>query len=270
MTGRLSRLSPEPGLVDYFNLLYSVIPAETDELVKETFRLRYQVYCIENEFEPPSETSQQMETDEFDKNSVHSIIKYNKTGHSIGSVRMVLPNERDHTRSFPIQKICSHSIFTDRKLFSLYRPIEISRFCLSKELRTMAKPCKHMCVQLTSTRAPFSPSLLNQHGPILGLIRGLVQMSSENHVTHWFAIMEPSLIRLLAKLAIYFKPVGSLINYHGMRQPCYIELSELLRRVFSEQPLVWEVLTNKGQFDLNLTNYNESLSGSNLNKISRY
>ncbi|MBT1074686.1 PEP-CTERM/exosortase system-associated acyltransferase [Geobacter grbiciae] len=269
MTGTFTRFSPELGLVDYFNLLYSVVPAETDELVKETYRLRYQVYCIENEFEPP-ESSHQMETDEFDDNSVHSIIKYNKSGQSLGSVRMILPNQDDYTRSFPIQKICGHSIFTDRKLFSIYKPIEISRFCLSKELRSKAKPCKHSCIKLASSSAPFSSSLLNQCGPILGLIRGLIQMSSENHVTHWFAIMEPSLIRLLAKLSIYFKPTGSLINYHGMRQPCYIELSELLRRVYSEQPLVWEVLTNKGQFDVNLTNCDERFSGYNLNKISRY
>lgn len=249
MPGTFARLSPEPQLVDYFNLLYSVVPADTDELVKETFRLRYQVYCIENEFENPSKTSHQLETDEFDSNSVHSIIKYNKAGQSIGSVRMILPNKNDHTRSFPIQKLCNNSIFTDRKLFSVYRPIEISRFCLSKTLRVMVNPCKHSCVQLASSRAPFSPSLLNHYGPILGLIRGLIQMSSEYQVTHWFAIMEPALIRLLAKLGIYFKPTGSLINYHGMRQPCYIEFSELLQRVYSEQPQVWEVLTNRGQFD---------------------
>lgn len=262
MPGTFSSLAPKPGLVDYYNLLYSVVPAETDELVKETYRLRYQVYCIENEFEKPSETSHYMETDEFDEHSVHSIIKYNKSGQSLGSVRMVLPNKDDYTRSFPIQKICGHSIFNDKKLFSVYKPIEISRFCLSKELRVMAKPCKHSCIKLAPSHKPFPQSLLNQYGPILGLIRGLVQMSSENHVTHWFAIMEPSLIRLLAKLAIYFKPTGSLINYHGMRQPCYIELSELLRRVYSEQPDVWEVLTNKGQFDVNLTNRNERFFSS--------
>ncbi len=246
MPGTLERLPTEPKLVDYFNLLYSVDTANTDELVEETFRLRYQVYCIENEFENPSETSHQMETDEFDSNSVHSIIKYNKTGQPIGSVRMVLPNEHDHTRSFPVQKICNHSIFTDRKLFSIYRPIEISRFCLSKSQRAMAIPCKHSCIQLASQQAPFSPTLLNKYGPMLGLIRGLIQMSSEYEITHWFAIMEPSLIRLLAKLGIYFKPIGTLINYHGMRQPCYIELSELLRRVYSEQLHVWEVITDNG------------------------
>ncbi|RNC64652.1 MAG: PEP-CTERM/exosortase system-associated acyltransferase [Desulfuromonadales bacterium] len=250
MPGTLKRLSTEPKLVDFFNILYSVVPADSEELKKETFRLRHQVYCIENEFEKPSETTHQMETDEFDNNSVHSIIKYNKSGQSIGSVRMILPNEHNHTHSFPIQKICNHSIFTNRKLFTAYKPIEISRFCLSKSQRTMANPCKHSCVQLASSSAPFSPALLNKYGPILGLIKGLIQMSSEHQVTHWFAIMEPSLIRLLAKLSIYFKPTGTLINYHGMRQPCYIEFSELLRRVHSEQPQIWEVLTNRGQLDV--------------------
>lgn len=263
MTATSAWRSTEPGLVDYFNLLYSVVPAEDDELLEETFRLRYQVYCIENKFEKPSEKSHQLETDEFDNNSVHSIIKYNMSGLSLGSVRMILPNRMDYKRSFPIQQICNHSIFTDKKLFSVYNPIEISRFCLSKSLRAMAKPCKHNCIKLTSSDATFSLPLLNQYGPILGLIRGLVQMSIEYHVTHWFAIMEPSLIRLLAKLGIYFKPIGTLINYHGMRQPCYIELSELLRRVHTDQLHVWEVITDKGYL-LNNTgdNFNLCLSHS--------
>lgn len=261
MPGTFARLSPEPQLVDYFNLLYSVVPADTEDLVKETFRLRYQVYCVENEFENPAESSHRLETDEFDSNSVHSIIKYNKTNQCIGSVRMVLPNAHDHTRSFPVQKICNHSIFTDRKLFSVYRPIEISRFCLSKSLRVTAISCKHSCIKLASQQASFSPTLLNQYGPILGLIRGLIQMSCEYQVTHWFAIMEPSLIRLLAKFSIYFKPIGTLINYHGMRQPCYIELSELLRRVQSEQLQVWEVLTDRGDL-LIKSHHNLSVSMS--------
>ncbi|MBT0895755.1 PEP-CTERM/exosortase system-associated acyltransferase [Geobacter hydrogenophilus] len=252
MPRTFSRISPEPGLVDYFNLLYSVVPAETDELVKESFRLRYQVYCIENEFEKPSETTHQMETDEFDNNSAHSIIKYNKSGQSIGSVRMVLPNENDPSRSFPIQRICSHSIFTDRKFFSQNRPVEISRFCLSKSLRTIYHSCDHRCLQLATSAESLPMILLNKYGPILGLIRGLVQMSMEHQVTHWFAIMEASLIRLLARLGIYFKPTGTLINYHGMRQPCHIEFSELLRRVYSDQPHVWEVITDNGSL-LNAT-----------------
>src|SRR3546814_18883719 len=59
--------------------------------------------------------------------------------------------------------------------------------------------------------------------------------------------MEPTLLRLLSRLGIYFDPIGPLVDYHGRRQPCYIKVSTLLARVARERPDVWEVLTDRGR-----------------------
>src|SRR6185295_16967877 len=81
----------------------------------------------------------------------------------------------------------------------------------------------------------------------LGLIETLVRMSVENGITHWCAVMEPTLLRLLTRLGIHFDPIGPLIDYHGRRQPCYIPLKTLLARVKRERPDVWDVITRAGR-----------------------
>jgi N-acyl amino acid synthase of PEP-CTERM/exosortase system len=81
----------------------------------------------------------------------------------------------------------------------------------------------------------------------LGLIESLVRMSVDNGITHWCAVMEPTLLRLLTRLGIHFEPIGPLVEYHGRRQPCYIPLEVLLPRVQRERPDVWEVITREGQ-----------------------
>jgi N-acyl amino acid synthase of PEP-CTERM/exosortase system len=225
-----------------YDFLFETVPARHDELVRLSYRLRYQVYCIENQFEDPAWCPNLEEIDEYDSRSVHSLLRVRNTRNYIGSVRLILPDRDDFVHSFPIQNICRHSKFTSLSQFHLKKPAEISRFCISKELKA------------ASGQAAIHPD--SMHGirdvlseAILGLMRAILQMSREYGVTDLFAIMEPSLLRLLARFGIYFRPIGELVPYHGMRQPCHIEVQTLLDRVKHERNDVWRVITCDG--DLN-------------------
>ena len=59
----------------------------------------------------------------------------------------------------------------------------------------------------------------------LGLIKSCVEMSVREGMTHWAAVMEPALLRLLTRLGIHFNPLGSLVEYHGRRQPCWVDMA---------------------------------------------
>ena len=59
--------------------------------------------------------------------------------------------------------------------------------------------------------------------------------------------MEPALLRLLARLGIHFEDVGPLVDYHGRRQPCVINIETMLTQVHRERPDVWAILTEGGQ-----------------------
>jgi N-acyl amino acid synthase of PEP-CTERM/exosortase system len=223
-----------------YDFLFETVPAKNNELIRLSYRLRYQVYCLENQFEDPTWCPNNEEIDEYDSRSIHSLLRVKNTQKFIGSVRLILPDQDNFSLSFPVQQICRHSIFTNIRQFHLKKPAEISRFCISKELKAAADQASTSPGNARNIRNVSSEA-------ILGLMQAILQMSIEHGVTDLYAIMEPSLLRLLARFGIYFRPIGGLVPYHGIRQPCHIEVYTLLDRVKNERYDVWRVMTCDGR-----------------------
>ena len=80
----------------------------------------------------------------------------------------------------------------------------------------------------------------------IGLFAGIVRMSRRHNITHWLAVMEPTLLRFLTRFGIYFQPVGSLVDYHGKRQPAIGVIDEVLAGIYAKRPDVWAVITDNG------------------------
>ncbi len=250
---------PRERLVDVYRRWFDVIPATSDALLEKAYRLRYQVYCVENPFEDPAENPDGLETDEYDAHAVHSLLVHRPSGATagtvrlilpeppMGAVRLVLPDPKDRDGSLPILKVCDHPLLRDRQHFPVEEMAEVSRFCISKDFRRRRGDTRYPGVfdNPAIRPAPDEERRLIPH-MTLGLIEALVRMSVENGVQYWCAVMEPPLLRLLARLGIHFDPIGEMIDYHGKRQPCYRKLDELLAQVWDERADVWEVLTDEG------------------------
>jgi N-acyl-L-homoserine lactone synthetase len=80
----------------------------------------------------------------------------------------------------------------------------------------------------------------------LGLMKGLFGISIEMGLTHWCAIMEPTLQRLLRFNAIYFQSLGPMVDFHGLRQPVYCSIADTFDRVRLNQHDMWRWATNGG------------------------
>jgi N-acyl-L-homoserine lactone synthetase len=146
-----------------------------------------------------------------------------ETGEVAGTVRLILPNRSTGEHFYPIQHLCGPDLLRDVPLSTTG---EVSRFALAKQVR--------------NSSASSSPFLR------LALIQGAVRLSAEAGHTHWLAVMEPTLIRLLGATGLHFSPIGPLVDYHGIRQPAVAELVPVLRRLAVEQPAVWEYVTRGG------------------------
>lgn len=230
-------------LVEIYHRSFEIVLADTNELRREAYRLRYQVYCVENAFEDPAENPDGLETDEYDANAAHALLIHRPSGHVAGTVRLILPSSLAPERSFPLQNLCNDPILDNPDLLPIHQTAEVSRFCISKEMRR-----RQMDKFLPSDRPSVPPGERRRVIPnmMLGLIEALVLMSAQNGIRYWCAGMEPQLLRLLSRIGIYFEPIGPMIDHHGLRQPCYKKLDLLLTRVHTEKPDVWEVLTNDG------------------------
>ncbi|WP_264715212.1 N-acyl amino acid synthase FeeM domain-containing protein [Limobrevibacterium gyesilva] len=194
--------------------------ADRAEIVREAYHLRHQVYCVERGYLTGSAG---LEVDEFDLRARQAVLRSRQTEEVLGTVRLVLPAVETPDDSFPMQRVCAWSIL--RPHVPLTSTAEISRFAISKQ-----------------RRAGTSTLLMR-----LKLMQGIVRLSSELNLTHWCAVMEPSLLRLLQMTYIDFQPAGPVVDYHGPRQPCFNSIRTVLERIGSECPDLWQFLTEGGR-----------------------
>jgi N-acyl-L-homoserine lactone synthetase len=193
----------------------------TSVQLREVFRLRHQVYCVERGHQDlPGDVGE--EFDEFDAHSRHVLLRHGDDGEPVGTARLICMNPANPGASFQIQEFCPPALLAH---LPLPTSGEISRFALSKSRRM---GCQNMALMR------------------LALIRGLVQLSSELGITHWLALQERSLIRLNERNAIRFDPIGPPVACHGIRQPTAVDLAEMLESVRSEQFPTWDYLTAGG------------------------
>lgn len=247
-------------LAELYCKYFQVYPEVNDQpdRLREAYRLRYQVYCLENSFEDPSRCNDDLETDRFDDRSIHSLLIYRQTNTPAGTVRLVLPASDDPRHSLPIDQVCDEPTLRDPKKLPRASLAEVSRFAVSKAFRrrrgddSSASGVGRRWDQRHARGEERKIPHLS-----LGLIQALVHNSSRHGITHWCAEMEPALLRMLRYIGIHFVNLGHPIDYHGIRQPCYAELDSMLARVKKQRPDVWELITDygclwpKGQFAAN-------------------
>jgi len=218
---------------------FTVRTVATTEQRRMMHRLRYHVYCIENTFEDPAQHPGGLEIDRFDSHSVHALLIHRPTGQTVGTVRIVQPLADRLESSFALQSICAAP---ELSRLPLETTGEISRFCIEKAFRHLL----HDRCDDGVVRPDGGPVLVDVRRIVpsmtLGLIQWLVSASQARGITHWCAVMEPTLLRLLARLGIHFEPIGGLVDYHGWRQPCMIEVDRMLERARAERPDVWAVI----------------------------
>jgi N-acyl amino acid synthase of PEP-CTERM/exosortase system len=234
-SGRTIQIHPER-LYDRYNRDFACVPADKPELLKRAYRVRYQAYCLDNQFEDPAEHPDQLETDRFDMQSAHCILNFRPTGDTIGTVRLV--QSREGAPSFSVKLLRDY--YGSDVPVPLRQTAEVSRFCISKSLRSGKKPTTLGLFSGQSGSRRVEPLMS------LGLIQGLVRLSALHGMTHWCAVMEPQLLRMLAAMGIQFIPVGAMIEYHGLRQLCYCEVETILGAVQKTHPSFWEILTDAG------------------------
>ena len=217
--------------------------ANTPELLDEVHRIRYQVYCVENLYEDPTQNQDGLERDEYDSHSVHGLLVHAASEASVGTVRLVMHRPGTHLGSLPIHKVCQHPDLLDPDFLPLETTAEFSRFAISKTFRRRVEgdtPPGGAGPEKQET-GRFIPHIT------VGLITIALRLAFAHGITHVCAVMEPALLRLLARFAIKFKPLGAQVEYHGWRQPCYTTVAAMLSEIELERPRMWETITDNGR-----------------------
>ncbi len=220
----------------HYDRHFDVIRAATPSLVREAYKLRYQVYCVENPFEDPDQQVGACESDDNDDRSIHTLLLHRRTGEVAGTSRVILP---DRSRPLPVATLLEGS---DRRRFDGFpadHTAELSRFAVSKQFRRRRGEERYADAgfgdaALIETERRLMPFVS------LGLIRGMCDICLEYGITHLAAVMEPPLIRILHRLGIKFMPIGGIVVHHGLRQPCFALADDLIQHSRENDTIVWQ------------------------------
>lgn len=247
----MSVMNPKTKTInEAFNEFFEMVPATTDALKDQVYRLRYQVYCLEIHGYDPEFFPNRMEIDEFDERSAHYLIKHRKSNGFAATTRLILPDPQHPSELFPLEQHCQ----VDKK--EIMQPIdrrrlaEVSRFCVSKEFKKRKNE--------TNTLAAVNPNFdedeftFNERRTFphiaLALFACLIRASYENDIEYWCASMEPAFLRFISMFGVFPVKVGPMTDYHGDRWPCIIKVDDMLNNVAEKNRQIWDMFTDEGRF----------------------
>lgn len=223
-----------------FSEHYQIQIANTDDLRKDVYRLRHQVFCEKLGYEMDHRDG--LESDEFDDDSLHILLRERISQMPVGCFRLVMPQRTGRVwLPFDIYGV-PH---VDRSLFNWNhvnhsRSIEVSRLALSN-------PNNRDDIY----KGPSTPYLAT------ALFYGVTATIVRLHVENVFMVIEPCLGRLTSRFGIKLDQISPAFEYYGQRATFTttglrmnaesLTLKAPWRRLYSiiEQQLFMDMLTQQ-------------------------
>lgn len=214
-----------------------MIPAITDELKDEVYRLRHSVYCEDLQWEPVRPSG--LESDEYDAHSVHILLRHIATHENVGCVRMVLTRPGDPAFRFPFERVCDGKLDPTSMVFdSLPRDkvAEISRLAVISRYRRRQGETERPAPIITPMVATESKSRFPYI--LVGLYVGIVVMAKLRSIETLFVLTEPRLAQHFKKVGVTeIKQIGSPVEHRGMRVPSLMPVDGIISG-FCMNPLI--------------------------------
>ncbi|POZ49919.1 PEP-CTERM/exosortase system-associated acyltransferase [Methylovulum psychrotolerans] len=240
-------------MMDVFNQFFEMVPAVSAELKDEAYKLRYQVYCVEvTGFSNPDDFPDKREYDEYDENAVHYLIRHRKSGEYAATTRLILPDRACPARPFPLEAFCDLDETLVPQSINRTRLAEASRFCISKAFKQRKNDAQTLTAIDSAncdSQAYFTLAERRVFPHLsFALIACLIKGCCENNIDHFYGTLEPAWFRFLSSAGIHFTKIGPLADYHGLRWPGVIKVTDLLEGVAQKDQQLWNLLTDKGRF----------------------
>lgn len=205
--------------------------------MQEIFRLRYQVYINEWEFENPGDHPVGLEYDDYDAHSAHFYARCQHEKKIIGTIRMILNSDL----GFPIER--HFELTVKPEVLDKDSLGEISRLAVSKGFRRRAID------NALFEAEPFVPNTLPrymddgrdirrhcEHEVVRELYLLLYRDSKQRGLTHWYAVMAKGLYLILKRWGIPFRQIGTAKDYHGIRAPYLVSIEAVERSLEKQNP----------------------------------
>jgi len=223
-------------LTTSFQKYFKIILAHTPELRNEVYRIRYDVYCHELQYESAEDNPGGLEKDIYDDHSYHCLLLHRPSKQFAGCVRLVYHDPENLQAPLPFEakfKDIVHQRYAEEILPQRGKFGEISRLAVPASFRRRKSDAGSIIGDISAQpatsqgqrRFPYIPLGLYLAAAAVGVTLGL----------NAFAVIEPRLARHMARFGIVFQQAGEIIEYRGKRAPFYIDRHELCKTL--QQPV---------------------------------
>jgi len=215
---------------------YEIVPAFSDVLKDEVYRIRHQVYCEELAFEP--RRSDLLEHDECDAHSLHLLLRSTHSGEFIACTRIVRTRPENPHYPLPFERACATTLdrsIVDPAKLPRERIGEVSRLAVLARFRKRQVEEKH---EPDSMR--ILGSLMRSSFPyvLADLYLGTVELARLNGIDTLFVLTEKRLARYLCMLGVTIQAIGAPIEHRGQRFPSMMSASGIINNLdFIVRPL---------------------------------
>jgi N-acyl amino acid synthase of PEP-CTERM/exosortase system len=211
-----------------FSKYFCAVPATTDALRDEVFRIRHDVYCRELKYEPLRPDGR--EIDDFDAHSAHCLLRAVDPGRFVGCIRLIVPNPLDPNTLFPFEKTCAATLdrkLVDPALLARNKIAEVSRLAVISAYRrrkgerdTSGTISEEDFGSADRPRFPYVP---------VGLYLGMIAQAHRFGIEKLFVLTEPRLARHLSLLGVRIERIGGPVEHRGRRVPSMMSVPGILK-----------------------------------------
>jgi len=234
--------APALDLREGFRSRFEVMPAVSETLVEEAFRVRHRVYCEELGFDAIRPDA--LERDQYDDHAIHLLLRKAGRGDPVGCARLVRTNPIDPAAPLPFEKFCAASL--DRSIVDPARltrstVAEVSRLAVIREFRRRKgearQPAPLSEGDFGTADHPRFPYIL------VSLYLGIVAIAGIHGIESLFMLTEPRLAAHFAKLGVAVRQIGSPIEHRGLHIPSMMSVSGIVSGLNEYcRPLYLEVM----------------------------
>jgi N-acyl amino acid synthase of PEP-CTERM/exosortase system len=210
-----------------FRKYFRVRPALDDTIRREVFRIRHAVYCEELGYEPIRDDG--LESDDFDRRSLHCVLQAIATGEYIGCVRLVLAQPDNPAVELPFETLCASTLdrtMIDPRQLDRSSIAEVSRLAvIARYRRRRGERGVPIGIDEGDFGSPERPRF-----PYIaaGLYLAMLAQAKRHGIDTLFMLTERTLGKQLSRLGVALRPIGPPIEHRGLRYPSVMSVQEVI------------------------------------------
>ena len=210
-----------------FKKYFEIVPALSDELRDEVYRVRHSVYCEELGWEPVRADGR--ERDEYDTHSLHCLIRSTSNGRYVGCTRLVMSKPGNRRHPLPFEKSCAETLdrsIVDPQALPRHTIAEVSRLAVISRYRRRKGEDK-VAVSISEDSFGTSEQPRFPYIPV-ALYLGTIELAALHGIDTLFVLTEPRLASHFSKLGVRIQQIGGPIEHRGTRVPSMMSVQSIL------------------------------------------